>query len=152
MEFIKATKEDLKQIVDIVQESIGTVYPKYYMKEIVDFFIEYHCKENILKDIDSGCVMVLKKDDIIIGTGTYKEKSIERLYVVPNLQNQGYGSYIMDCLEDEIALKYDVIYLESSLPAVHLYEKRGYKTIRHENHLLKNGSVFVYGVMEKHIS
>ena len=61
MEYIKATDKDLEQIVTLVQDTIKTIYPKYYPKEVVAFFCELHCRENILKDIHAGSVGVLKR-------------------------------------------------------------------------------------------
>ena len=141
MQYIKATKENLEQIVKIVQDTIKTIYPKYYPKEVVDFFCKLHCEENILRDIESSLVGVLIVDDIIVGTGCYKENHITRVYVHPAYQGQGYGSYIMQCLENEIGLKYDTVYLDASLPACRLYEKRGYKTQRHEKWDVENGVI-----------
>jgi len=152
MEYIKATENDLEQIVILVQETIKTIYPKYYPKEVVDFFCELHCKENILKDIESGLVGALKKDNEIIGTGCYIDNHITRVYVNPAFQKQGYGSYIMQCLENKIGLQHDKVYLDASLPAAHMYEKRGYKTLKHERFNVENDVVLVYEVMEKHLT
>lgn len=149
MEYIKATEKDLEQIVALVQETITTIYPKYYPKEVVDFFCEHHCRENILKDIKSGLVSILKNDNDILGTGCYKDNHITRVYVKPAFQNRGYGSYIMQCLEDEIGLQHDTVNLDASLPASQLYEKRGYKTIKHERLNVENGVILVYEIMEK---
>lgn len=55
----------------------------------------------------------------------------------------------MKCLEREIGLKYNNVYLDASLPASQFYEKRGYKTIKHDNLNVENGVVLVYEVMEK---
>ena len=101
MEYIKATEKDLEQITALVQETIKTIYPNYYPKEVVDFFSELHCMENIRKDVEDGRVGVLKTDNGIVGTGCYKENHITRVYVKPTAQKQGYGSYIMQCLENE---------------------------------------------------
>ena len=57
----------------------------------------------------------------------------------------------MQCLENTIALKYDKVYLDASLPASHLYEKRGYKTIKHERYPVQNDVILVYEIMEKHL-
>lgn len=38
MEYIKADEGHLKRIFDIVQETVRTIYPKYYPKGVVDFF------------------------------------------------------------------------------------------------------------------
>ena len=113
----------------------------YYPKEVVDFFCELHCEENIFKDIMSGLVGVLKRNDEILGTGCYKDNHITRVYVNPAFQKQEYGSYIMQCLENEIGLCHDKVYLDASLPASHLYEKRGYKTLKHERWNVENGEV-----------
>lgn len=149
MDYIKATKKDLEQITALVQETIKTIYPKYYPTEVVDFFSELHCYENIRKDVEDGRVGVLKVDKEIVGTGCYKENHITRVYVKPSAQKQGYGSYIMECLEQEIGLQYDIVNLDASLPACCLYEKRGYKTLRHERLTVENGVVLVYEIMEK---
>ena len=149
MEYIKATESDTEEIFRIVQDTIKTIYPRYYPQEVVTFFGELHCRENISKDIAAGFVGVLRDDDGIVGTGCYKDDHITRVYVKPKYQGKGYGSYIMQCLENEISVKYDMAYLDASLPASHLYEKRGYQTIRHEKWKVENGRVLVYEIMAK---
>lgn len=41
MEYIKATKNDVESIYKLVQKTIRTIYPKYYPKEVVNFFCEH---------------------------------------------------------------------------------------------------------------
>lgn len=149
MEYIKATEKDLDEIVELVQDTIRTIYPKYYPKEVVDFFCEHHCKENILRDIQEGTVGIIRKDNVIVGTGCYKDNHITRVYVRLEYQGQGYGSCIMQCLENTIAEKYDTVYLDASLPACRIYENRGYRTVKHDRWNVENGVVLVYEVMEK---
>lgn len=149
MEYIRATGNDSEEIFRIVQDTIRTIYPRYYPQEVVDFFCELHCRENILRDIEAGVVGVLRVDGEIAGTGCYRDDHITRVYVKPECQGRGYGSYIMQCLENEIGAKYDTAYLDASLPASHLYEKRGYQTLRHEKWDVANGRVFVYEIMAK---
>ena len=69
--------------------------------------------------------------------------------MLPIYQKQGFGSYIMDCLEMEISKKFDVAVLDASLPAVFLYAHRGYKTVGHGIYELENDVKLVYEVMEK---
>ena len=71
--------------------------------------------------------------------------------MLPCYQNRGCGSYIMNCLEAEIAKEYDTVILDASLSAVFLYEHRGYKTVGHEIYELENGVKLVYEVMEKRL-
>lgn len=53
MEYIKATKDKLDLVFEIVQNTVKTIYPNYYPKEVVDFFCELHNRENIANDIQS---------------------------------------------------------------------------------------------------
>lgn len=59
MEYLKAKREDLDQIYQLVQETIQTIYPQYYPESIVDFFCNLHSKENIAADIENSYVRVL---------------------------------------------------------------------------------------------
>lgn len=152
MEYINACREDCERVYQLVQNTIKTIYPKYYPNEVVDFFCELHNKENILKDIENGCLGILIVNDNLVGTGSYNENHITRVYVSPEYQKKGYGSYIMHCLEIKIAKKHSIAYLDASLPASCLYEHRGYKTVEHKKWNVKNDVVLVYEIMEKHLS
>lgn len=55
----------------------------------------------------------------------------------------------MDCLETEIAKNSPVAILDASLPAVFLYEHRGYKTEGQGILALENDVKLVYEIMEK---
>ena len=147
----KADLCDTKTVRAITEQTINSIYPKYYPKEVVDFFCQLHCLENIRKDVEDGRVGVLKIDNEIVGTGCYKENHITRVYVKPSAQRKGYGSCIMQCLENAIRYDYDTVNLDASLPACCLYEKRGYKTVKHERWNVENGVVLVYEIMEKHL-
>ncbi len=149
MEYIKAKEKDIDAVYELVQETIKTIYPKYYPTEVVDFFCEHHCKESIAEDVKDGRVGILVIDNTIVGTGCYKDNHITRVYVKPECQGRGYGSFIMQCLEADVAKNYDSVELDASLPASHLYEKRGYKTVKHDKWNVENGVVLVYEIMEK---
>ena len=49
-----AKPEDVQAVYDVVQNTIKTIYPKYYPSEVVDFFCELHSRETIAKDIENG--------------------------------------------------------------------------------------------------
>lgn len=149
MEYIRAATKHIEDIFNLVQNTIISVYPKYYPKEVVDFFCRYHNKENILKDIKTGCVGILIDNGNLLGTGSYNGNHITRVYISPKYQRKGYGSYIIQKIEDEIAKNYSTVYLDASLPASHLYESKGYKTIEHKKLNVENSAVLVYEVMKK---
>lgn len=149
MEYRKALEKHIDNVFNIVQNTVTTVYPKYYPKEVVDFFCQLHSRENITKDIKNGNVGVLVVDNRIVGTGSREDNHITRVYVLPEFQGKGYGSFIMQCLENTISEQYNTVMLDASLPASHLYEQRGYRTIKHEKWNVEHGVVLVYEVMEK---
>lgn len=149
MEYIKATDKNIDDVFNIVQNTVAAVYPHYYPKEVVYFFHELHNRENIAEDIKNGNVGMLMDNGKAVGTGSCDGNHITRVYVLPGFQRKGYGSFIMQCLEDAIAGEYDKVLLDASLPASHLYECRGYHTIKHERWPVENDVVLVYEVMEK---
>ena len=149
MEYITATGNMADAIYNVLHTTIKTIYPKYYPKEVVDFFCGHHSKEHILNGIASGNMGVLMDNKIIVGTGCFDSNHITGVYVLPYYQKQGYGSQIMNSLEAEIIKKYDLSILEASLPAVCIYEHRGYKTVGHGVYKLENDVKLVYEIMEK---
>lgn len=86
-----AKPEDVQAVYDVVQNTIKTIYPKYYPSEVVDFFCELHSRETIAKDIENGYVSVLKIHGNIVATGCFVDNHITRVYVLPEYQKKGYG-------------------------------------------------------------
>ncbi|MDO4168973.1 MAG: hypothetical protein Q4D45_03650 [Lachnospiraceae bacterium] len=58
----------------------------------------------------------------------------------------------MQNLEGEIAKHYNTVYLDASLPASHMYEIRGYQTVKHEKWNVENGVILVYEIMQKQLN
>ena len=144
MTYELATIEDLQTVYKVVQDTIKTIYPKYYPAEVVDFFCEHHSRDAILNDIKNGYVSVLKIDGNIVATGCFVDNHITRVYVLPEYQKKGYGTFIMKNIEAQVSEKYDKAYLDASLPAATLYEKLGFSTIKHECHPVENGVILAY--------
>ena len=134
MEYRKATIEEAKIVRDIVQERKAIIYPHYYTQAVVDFFGRLHSIDNIKKDIAAG---------------SRTDNHITRVYVLPEHVGKGFGSVIMDRLEEEIFKEYDDCYLDASLPAAIFYEHRGYCTVEHRKHDIGDGEVMIYEIMRK---
>ena len=145
----KALPQDAERIFYIVQHTKDVIYPDYYAKTGVDFFGRLHSIENIRSDIEHGRSYALVKDGEIIGTGSYTDNHITRVYVLPEFQGQGFGTLIMDELEKEIFSYYDDCELDASLPACIFYENRGYKTVRHVRYEIGDGKLMIYEIMSK---
>lgn len=127
-----AKLEELQAVYDVVQQTVKTIYPKYYPMEVVDFFCQHHSRDAIAEEIKNGYVSVLKIDGTIIATGSFMDNHITRVYVLPKYQKKGYGTYVMKNIEDQIGEKYDKAYVDASLPAAALYEKLGFVTVNHQ--------------------
>ncbi len=151
MEFFMAKKQNAEQVYNLVQKTIREVYPQYYLKEIVDMFCGFHSRENILNDIEAGNTYILSEKEEIIGTGTKNENHITRVYVLPEFQRKGYGTFIMGELEGKIKEKYDYADIDASLPACRLYAELGYQTVDHGSWECKNGVIQVYEIMKKQL-
>ena len=64
MKYIAATSDMVDAIHLVIHTTIKKIYPRYYPKEVVDFFCKYHSKEHILEGIYSGNMGVLVEQDI----------------------------------------------------------------------------------------
>lgn len=96
MEYKKAMANDTGRIVSLVHHTIMTVYPQYYPEKVVDFFCGLHCEKNIRRDVEKGNVGVVYSGERLAGTGSFDGNHITRVYVAPEFQRQGYGSFIME--------------------------------------------------------
>lgn len=146
-----ATEKDLKIICEITSSTISKIYPKYYPKGAVDLFLAYHSSENILHDIINQRVYILENERKAVGTVTIKNNGINRLFVLPMYQGNGFGGYLLDFSETEISKKYGSIRLDASLPAKIIYLKRGYKEAEYNILRAENGDCLCYDVMEKEV-
>lgn len=150
-EIRQATTNDLETVRGIVSRTINEVYPNYYPREVVDFFLAHHQPENILPDILADKVYLLVENGDPVGTGTADGEQMNRVFVLPRCQGKGYGSRIMDFLENKIAKKHGRICLDSSLPAYKIYLKRGYSPVEYHEQPVENGRILCYQVMVKTI-
>lgn len=147
LQLADATHAD--KIYELVQTTIEEVYPNYYLPEIVNFFLQHHSYENILKDISAKRTTVLLVAGKLVGTGTVIDNQINRIFVDPKHQHRGYGKKLMATLENKVKNDYPTVMLDASLPATTLYEYLGYQTLRHEQLPVADGKFLVFDIMEK---
>ncbi|NCB41471.1 MAG: GNAT family N-acetyltransferase [Clostridia bacterium] len=149
MEIIQATAANIEDIYCITQQVIKESYKHYYPASVVDFIAEFHSKDRILADLETGQILLFKADDgSIAATGTAKGKEIGRLFVLPKYQGQGVGTLLMEALETIVFQEHDTVRLDASLSAKTMYLKRGYKEISYEAQPIGNGDFVCYSVME----
>lgn len=149
MEIICAEPADLQTVKAITYRTINDIYPHYYPKGAVEFFLRHHCNDNIMADIGSGIVYLLYSGCIPVGTVTIKGNEIARLFVLPEYQGKGFGRALLDFAEEKVFAEYDKAVLAVSFSAKAIYLKRGYKASEWHTILTENGDYLCYDVMEK---
>lgn len=150
MNIRKAALSDLDAVKSIVKTTISEIYPHYYPKGAVDFFLEHHNDNNIIADITKGLVFLCcDPKQRIVGTVTIKGNEILRLFVLPDSQGNGYGRELLNFAEKTISDNFSEIMIDASLPAKGIYLKRGYKEIEYKVLRVKCGDLLCYDVMVK---
>lgn len=148
----KAVLSDLNIIKKISETTITEIYPHYYPKGAVEYFLAHHNEANILNDIKmSRIFLCLDTEQNIVGTVTIKGNEICRLFVLPCYQGKGYGTRLIEHAEKIISWKYSKIVLDASLPAKKMYLKRGYTDVEFNVIATENHDFLCYDVMEKRL-
>lgn len=149
MELIQALESDFETVKFVVRTTVNEIYPKYYPKGAVEFFLSYHCDDNIKQAIEKKSVYLLKIEDIFVGTGSVDGNELTRVFVLPQYQNKGYGTMLINALENILFEKYSEITLSASLPAYDIYLKRGYIPFEYHKMKMDNGDFLCYYDMKK---
>ena len=150
MGIMLAKPDQLEAVRAITVTAIEEIYPHYYPRGAVDFFLSHHHEEGILNDIRAGFVFLsLDGEGRAVGTVTLRENEICRLFVLPQYQKRGFGRELLHFAEKRISEQYPTTILDASLPAKAIYLKRGYVVI--ESHVIEAGSgdFLCYDVMQK---
>ena len=144
----KAVPGEETAIFRIIRKTILAIYPDFYPQGIVDFFIDHHRTEVILRDIGEGIVYVSVLDGEIVGTVTLRGDRIDRLFVPPEHQGRGFGKQLMTFSERTIFSDHTQVFVDAALPSVRMYHHNGYITVEYgERHY--GGCTLIFPLMVK---
>jgi len=149
----KFEQKDIEPVYSLIVDTLDKSYAGVYPEEAIDFFKEYHNKDNILHDCDKGYTIVIEYYGRIVGTGTLTGTNIRRVFVDSNFQRHGLGLVITKELERkafEQGIK--VVDLSASLVAKKFYDRLGYNTVEEKNVDVGNNRKLHYFEMTKYIS
>ena len=123
---------DLEQMARLFYDTVHAINIKDYTEQQVNVWATGNIN---LKEWDSSFLRhltyVAVENDMIIGFGDIdKTGYLDRLYVHKNFQGRGVATAICNCLENEI--RTSSITVHASITAKPFFEKRGYRTIRHQ--------------------
>ena len=141
--------EDSATVARIAAETVRAIYPQYYPAGAVEFFIELHSEEEVKKVKNKEEIYLVLVQGEIVGTGSIRKNEICRLFILPEYQGKGFGSWLMDILEKRILEKYGKVHVDASFPAENMYFKRGYEIVAFEKIKTENGDYLCYHTMEK---
>jgi GNAT superfamily N-acetyltransferase len=149
-ELRKLKSEDIECVLPIIHGTTRKSYENYYPPEAIQYFLDYHSPENIIDDLKHGYGIGLYYKGKLVGTGILLGTNIRRVFVNPEFQGRGFGSKIMDCLENEgKKAGLDFLELHSSLPAKKFYDNRSYWTLRFGHIPVENSLTLDYYRMAK---
>lgn len=152
MSLRRAVLSDIETIKQIVELTISEIYPHYYPKGAVEFFLRHHNETNIVRDIEQDQVFLCQDaEGTVVGTVTVTENEICRLFVLPACQGNGYGTEMLDHAEKAIAGRASEVILDASLPAKKLYLDRGYEAVSYHIITTDGHDFLCYDVMRKRV-
>lgn len=125
--------KDLSYVHRLVLDTIDVSYRPDYTPKVIEFFKEYHPRETIRDDAETGYTIVAADDGQIVGTGTLLGTNIRRVFIDTARQRQGIGSLIVNELEKRATREgIHILDLSSALGARTFWETHGY-TVREEH-------------------
>lgn len=137
------------EVAEIVEKTIKAVYPRYYPSGAVQFFLDLHSEQQIRAAMADEEIYIAKAKGVAVGTGSIRRNEICRLFILPEYQGNGYGSGLMDLLEERVLKQYPKVHIDASFPAESMYLKRGYRITSYEKIETENGDFLCYHTMEK---
>ncbi len=137
----KATKEDLKAIKEIEDES--------FLNPFKENDLLYEIEENPVSEFD-----VLVVDDEIVAYLdywiTFDSATIDKIAVKKNKRNQGFAEFLLkNAIENLKKQNVEFFTLEvrkSNLPALNLYEKYGFQKVTIKEKYYEDGEDAIYMV------
>lgn len=115
----------------------------------MQFFLDLHNGQSIGEALAREDIYLAVVQGEVVGTGAIRGNEICRLFILPRYQAKGYGSRLMDLLEDMVFRECQTVHIDASLPAERMYLNRGYRIKTYEKIETGGGDYLCYHTMEK---
>jgi N-acetylglutamate synthase-like GNAT family acetyltransferase len=114
---------------------------------------DHHSVDQILQEATEGLTLVMACEGRIIGTGNIMGNRIQSIIVHPDFQRQGYGTELVQRLEQYARNhRISVVQLSALTPSRPFFEQLGYHTISEHQFKASNLRQFKYYIMEKQLA
>jgi GNAT superfamily N-acetyltransferase len=148
----RLSESDLKQVCQLVSDTINTSYAVVYPPRVIDFFHQYHERAVVIADAASGHTIVVRSGERLVATGTRIGTNVRRVFVRPDWQRRGIGQMMMTELEAvALAAGVERLDLSASLPAKDFYLRLGYEIVSEEDYEVAPGQHLEYYEMAKEL-
>jgi N-acetylglutamate synthase-like GNAT family acetyltransferase len=143
---------DINAIQSLMNETISTCYATFPLAYRQHWMNDHHSVDQILQEATEGVTLVMECEGRIIGTGNIIENRIQSIIIHPDVQRQGYGTELMQRLE-QYARNTGIsgVQLSALAPSQPFFKLLGYQTISEHQFTAPNLRQFKYYIMEKRI-
>lgn len=124
---------DANQICELIKETLlhNNEKNKVYPQDAVNDFVKEQTVQKVLEKAKQVLFLVIEIDKKVIGIGGLKEDEIKSFFILPKFQMKGFGTKILQSLEDLAKQRNVGILKVASSPNARLfYESNGFKLIK----------------------
>jgi N-acetylglutamate synthase-like GNAT family acetyltransferase len=136
----------------LIDRTITACYASYPIEFRQHWVEEHNPQQHLLTESTEGYTLIIESNKQMIGTGTLLHDKIKRVFIHPDYQRKGYGTLVMQKLEQQArtnAIK--MIRLSATSPSKPFFERLGYQLICEHNFKDESLKRFRYYHMEKEI-
>jgi ribosomal protein S18 acetylase RimI-like enzyme len=136
-----------------MEETISMCYATFPPAYRQHWLEDHHSVDHILQEATEGLTLVMECEGRIIGTGNILGNRIQSIIVHPDFQRQGYGTELMQRLEQYARNnRISAVQLSALTPARPFFQRLGYQTISEHQFKAQNLGQFKYYIMEKRLA
>ncbi len=141
--------EAVKKLIDETIEESYSEYPEEYRKHMRD---DHHAKQRIFNEAREGYTLVLEYRGTIIGTGTLLRSNILGVFIHPSHQRKGFGTLIMQKLEEQAIVTGEHMLFLTATPISHrFFDAINYITLEEQYFTAGTDKKFRYYRMTKEV-
>ena len=135
-----------------MNETISTCYTTFPHAYRQHWMEDHHSVDQTLQEATEGLTLVIECRKHIMGTGNIVNDRIQSIMIRPDMQRQGYGTELLQRLEQHARnTGISVVQVSALPPARPFFERSGYKTISEHPFTAPNLRQFTYFIMEKQL-
>ena len=143
-------ENDLAIVQGLIYHTLDISYCGVYPIEAIEFFKEYHSRENILDNAKTGYTVVAELKSEVLGTGTLYGTNVRRVFVSPIHQHKGIGKLLVRELEKKASInKLTTLDLEASPVSRNFWESLGFAVQKEDFIPVRNNRKLHYYKMLK---